>query len=97
VQIVHAAVGGITESDVNLATASKAVIIGFNARADAQARKLAEPTASTSVTTASFTTRSTRSRRHCRACWHRRSARPSLVKAEIRQVILVSKVGAIAG
>lgn len=42
VQIVHAAVGGISESDVNLATASKAVIIGFNTRADAGARKLAE-------------------------------------------------------
>ena len=32
-QVVHAAVGGISESDVNLAIASKAVIIGFNARA----------------------------------------------------------------
>ncbi|MBI5258601.1 MAG: translation initiation factor IF-2 [Burkholderiales bacterium] len=42
VQIVHAAVGGISESDVNLAIASKAVIIGFNVRADANARKLAE-------------------------------------------------------
>ena len=42
VNIVHAAVGGITESDVNLALASKAVIIGFNARADTAARKLAE-------------------------------------------------------
>jgi translation initiation factor IF-2 len=42
VQIVHNGVGGITESDVNLATASKAVIIGFNTRADAAARKLAE-------------------------------------------------------
>jgi len=42
VNIVHSAVGGITESDVNLALASKAVIIGFNARADAAARKLAE-------------------------------------------------------
>jgi translation initiation factor IF-2 len=42
VQIVHGAVGGISESDVNLATASKAVIVGFNTRADAQARKLAE-------------------------------------------------------
>ena len=42
VQIVHAAVGGITESDVNLAIASKAVIIGFNVRADVGARKLAE-------------------------------------------------------
>lgn len=42
VQIVHSAVGGISESDVNLAIASKAVIIGFNTRADANARKLAE-------------------------------------------------------
>ncbi len=42
VQVVHGAVGGISESDVNLATASKAVIIGFNTRADAGARKLAE-------------------------------------------------------
>ncbi|WP_206998796.1 translation initiation factor IF-2 [Trinickia mobilis] len=42
VQVVHGAVGGISENDVNLATASKAVIIGFNTRADAQARKLAE-------------------------------------------------------
>jgi translation initiation factor IF-2 len=42
VQIVHAAVGGITESDVNLAVASKAVVIGFNVRADQAARKLAE-------------------------------------------------------
>ena len=42
VQIVHAAVGGITESDINLAVASKAVVIGFNVRADQAARKLAE-------------------------------------------------------
>ena len=42
VNVIHAAVGGITESDVNLAGASKAVIIGFNTRADAGARKAAE-------------------------------------------------------
>ena len=42
VQVVHSAVGGITETDVNLAAASQAVIIGFNVRADQQARKLAE-------------------------------------------------------
>ena len=42
VQLVYGAVGGISESDVNLAIASKAVIIGFNTRADAGARKLAE-------------------------------------------------------
>jgi translation initiation factor IF-2 len=42
VNVIHAAVGGISESDVNLAQASRAVIIGFNTRADAGARKAAE-------------------------------------------------------
>src|SRR6266436_2001915 len=42
VNVVHSAVGAITESDVNLALASKAVIIGFNTRADTTARKAAE-------------------------------------------------------
>ena len=42
VQMVYAAVGAIRESDVHLAIAAKAVIIGFNTRADAGARKLAE-------------------------------------------------------
>jgi translation initiation factor IF-2 len=42
VQLVYAAVGGISESDINLAIASKAVVIGFNVRADSGARKQAE-------------------------------------------------------
>ncbi|WP_310565597.1 translation initiation factor IF-2 [Hydrogenophaga sp.] len=42
VQLVFSGVGGISESDVNLAIASKALIIGFNVRADVGARKLAE-------------------------------------------------------
>ena len=42
VQMVYTAVGGISESDINLAIASKAIVIGFNVRADAGARKLAE-------------------------------------------------------
>jgi len=42
VTVVHAGVGAITESDVNLAMAARAIIIGFNARADATARKLIE-------------------------------------------------------
>jgi len=40
VNIIHSGVGAITESDINLALASKAVVIGFNSRADAIARKL---------------------------------------------------------
>ena len=42
VQLVYSGVGGISESDINLAIASKAIVIGFNVRADAGARKLAE-------------------------------------------------------
>jgi len=44
VNLIHSGVGGITESDINLALASKAIVIGFNTRADVAARKLAEST-----------------------------------------------------
>ena len=97
VQVVHAGVGGITESDVNLAVASKAVIIGFNTRADAQARKLAEANgidiryyniiydAVDEIKAAMSGMLSPEKREQ------------SLGLVEIRQVLLVSKVGAIAG
>ncbi len=42
VNIISAGVGGITESDINLAMASQATVIGFNVRADAAARRLVE-------------------------------------------------------
>ncbi len=42
IDIVHAAVGGITESDIMLAAAVNALIIGFNVRPDSQIRKIAE-------------------------------------------------------
>ena len=42
VQMVYTGVGAISESDINLAIASKAIVIGFNVRADAGARKLAD-------------------------------------------------------
>ena len=41
-RIVHAGVGGITESDISLAATSGAVVLGFNVRANAQAREAAE-------------------------------------------------------
>ncbi|MGC1180968.1 MAG: translation initiation factor IF-2 [Methyloceanibacter sp.] len=41
-RIIHAGVGGITESDISLAAASGAVVLGFNVRANAQAREAAE-------------------------------------------------------
>jgi translation initiation factor IF-2 len=42
VKVIHGMVGGISESDVNLAVASKAIIIAFNVRADATAKRLIE-------------------------------------------------------
>jgi translation initiation factor IF-2 len=42
VRVIHGAVGGVTESDVSLALASKAIIVGFNVRPDTKARDLAE-------------------------------------------------------
>src|SRR5205085_9526877 len=97
VQVVHAAVGGISESDVNLAVASKAVIIGFNTRADAQARKLAEANgvdiryyniiydAIDEIKAAMSGMLAPEKREN------------NIGLVEIRQVIMVSKVGAIAG
>lgn len=97
VQVVHAAVGGISESDVNLAVASKAVIIGFNTRADASARKLAEANGidiryyniiydAVDEIKAAMSGMLAPEKREI-----------ALGQVEIRQVILVSKVGAIAG
>ena len=97
VQVVHAAVGGITESDVNLAVASKAVIIGFNTRADAQARKLAEANGVdiryyTIIYDAVDEIKAALS-----GMLAPEKREQSLGLVEIRQVLQVSKVGAIAG
>jgi translation initiation factor IF-2 len=42
IQVIHASVGGITENDVNLASASRAIIIGFNVRPEPRAQTLSE-------------------------------------------------------
>jgi translation initiation factor IF-2 len=97
VQIVHAAVGGITESDVNLAVASKAVIIGFNARADAQARKLAESNG-VDIRYYNIIYDAIDEIKSALSGMLAPEKRETVIgQVEIRQVILVSKVGAIAG
>jgi translation initiation factor IF-2 len=42
VNVIHTGVGGITENDINLASASNALVVGFNVRPSAEARMLAE-------------------------------------------------------
>jgi translation initiation factor IF-2 len=97
VQIVHAAVGGITESDVNLAVASKAVIIGFNARADAQARKLAESNG-VDIRYYNIIYDAIEEVKAALSGMLAPEKREQITgQVEVRQVILVSKVGAIAG
>lgn len=97
VQVVHAAVGGITESDVNLAVASKAVIIGFNARADGQARKLAEANG-VDIRYYSIIYDAIDEIKTALSGMLAPEKRETITgQVEIRQVILVSKVGAIAG
>jgi translation initiation factor IF-2 len=97
VNIVHAAIGGITESDINLALASKAVVIGFNARADAAARKLAESSGvdiryyniiydAVDEIKAALTGMLSPERKES-----------ILGLVEIRQVFRISKIGAVAG
>ena len=97
VVLVHSAVGSISESDVNLAIASKAVIIGFNVRADAQARKLAESAGvdiryynviyeAVDVVKAALG-----------GLLSPEKKENALGLAEIRQVFRITKVGAVAG
>ncbi|MFN7836163.1 MAG: translation initiation factor IF-2 [Burkholderiaceae bacterium] len=97
VQIVHAQVGGISESDVNLALASRAVIIGFNTRADPGARKLAE---NNSVDIRYYNiiydaVDDIRAAMTGMLSPERREEITGMV--EIRQVFRISKVGSIAG
>ena len=55
VNVIHTGVGGITENDVNLASASDALVIGFNVRPSAEAARSPSARASTSAPTASST------------------------------------------
>jgi len=97
VQVVHAAVGGISESDVNLAIASKAVIVGFNTRADAGARKLAENNG-IDIRYYNIIYDAVDEVKAAMAGMLAPEQKEEVIgSAEIRQVFRISKVGAIAG
>jgi translation initiation factor IF-2 len=97
VNIIHSGVGAITESDINLALASKAVVIGFNSRADSVARKLI---ASTGVDVRYYSiiyeaVDEIKAALSGMMAPDRRENITGLL--EIREVFRISKVGAVAG
>ena len=97
VQMVYTAVGAISESDVNLAIASKAVIIGFNTRADAGARKLAEHNG-VDIRYYSIIYDAVDELKVAMSGMLTPDKREEVIGvAEIRQVFKVSKIGSIAG
>jgi translation initiation factor IF-2 len=97
VQIVHAAVGGISESDINLAIASKAVIVGFNVRADAGARKLAENNA-VDIRYYNIIYDAVDEVKAAMTGMLAPEQKEELIgTAEIRQVFVASKIGTVAG
>ena len=97
VNVVHAAVGAITESDINLALASKAIVIGFNSRTDAGARKLVE-TSGVQVRYYSIIYEAVDDVKAALSGMLSPEIKESILgTVEIRNVFKLSKVGAVAG
>jgi len=97
VQVVYAAVGGISESDINLAIASKAMVIGFNVRADAGARKLAEGN-NIDINYYSIIYDAVDDLKTAMAGMLAPERREEVIgSAEIRTVFVASKIGTVAG
>jgi len=97
VNIIHSAVGAITESDVNLALASKAVLIGFNVRADASSRKLAEANG-VDLRYYNIIYEAVDEVKAALSGMLAPEKRETVIgTVEIRQVFVISKVGTIAG
>ncbi|MGB9428662.1 MAG: translation initiation factor IF-2 [Gammaproteobacteria bacterium] len=97
VKIIGSGVGGITESDVNLALASKAVIIGFNVRADSGARRLVNETG-LDVRYYSIIYEAIDDVKKAISGMLKPELREQIVGlAEVREVFRSSKLGAIAG
>ncbi len=97
VNIIHSGVGEITESDINLALASKAVVIGFNSRADTVARKLISATG-VDVRYYSIIYEAVDEIKAALSGMMAPERKESIIGlVEIRQVFRISKVGAVAG
>jgi len=95
--ILHAEAGNISESDVMLAAASKAIVIGFSVTADAAARRLAE-SEGVSIRLYNIIYRLTEDiEKALKGMLAPEYIEVQLGKAEVKQVFKISKVGNIAG
>jgi translation initiation factor IF-2 len=97
VRILHAGVGAITESDVTLALASRAWILGFNVRANAQARELARRDGVEIRYHSIIYELLDEAKAALSGLLSPTSRETMLGHAEIREVFSISKVGKIAG
>jgi translation initiation factor IF-2 len=97
VRVLHAGVGAITESDITLALASKAWVLGFNVRANAQARELAKRDG-VDIRYHSIIYELLDEAKAALSGMLSPTARETIIgHAEIREVFAISKVGKIAG
>lgn len=97
VNLIHTAVGAISESDINLALASKAIVIGFNTRADAAARKLAE-SASVDVRYYNIIYEMVDAIKAALSGMRAPEQKEVILgMVDVRQVFVISKIGTVAG
>ena len=97
VNLIHSGVGSINESDINLALASKAILIGFNTRTDAPARKLAE-SCGVQIRNYSIIYAMADDIKTALSGMLAPEKRESILGlVEVRQVFVVSRIGTIAG
>ncbi|MGN7756395.1 translation initiation factor IF-2 [Chryseobacterium sp. 22532] len=97
VNILHKGVGQITESDVNLATASDAIIIGFNVRAGANAKELADKEEIEIRTYSVIYAAIDEVKEAMEGMLSPEIKEQVIGNVEIREVFKISKVGTIAG
>jgi translation initiation factor IF-2 len=96
-RIIHGAVGGITETDIMLASASDALVLGFNVKPDANAQKVAKYEEVDLRTYRVIYETISDIQKALEGLWEPEIREVILGKAEVRKLFKVSKVGKIAG
>ena len=96
-KVIHSGVGGVSESDVHLAQASGAVVIGFNVRADGKTRKLAEERAVKTVYGRVIYDLLEAVKEVAVAQLERKTEEEIIGAAQVKKVFSIGKLGNIAG